>query len=469
MSKLAALKEKHAGQRPADRKQPAQAEAEVIQFPAIPDSIKQLFDGKSNLVVDDDAANQDDGGQNDSAVSGEVVDLTQQSPFKDLSRRKQPTATIANFRKLLDIMEATVRFNELSRRCEISLPDFKATSENAEDIAVAMIMSEAARLELPESTVDRFLLLEADRNAYNPFRDFVLSRPWDGVSRIETLAACLKTKTPEMDEMARIAVRKMLLGVIAGNFNPNGVGDPPPVLVLAGVQGAGKTTFFRRLIPSNVDRGFLEGVTLDPSNKDSVMECTTHALVELGELDATFKKADISRLNAFITRHKDTYREPYGRRDRTRVRRSVYVATVNVIRFLVDWYGSRRYIGIEVISVDFFNDDIQQVWAEAYELWKRGERHALTRDENEKLKIHNAQFTQHDEVHDLVSEHLKWGAYVKDKFTYRTATDIAIMVGLKPDKAITNRVSASIRRLHVEYAIPDDVRIDRKGRYAVPT
>lgn len=386
--------------------------------------------------------------------------------FVDLTDENKPKATIENFKALLHYQGITVRFNELSRRCEIAVPGMVSTVDNAEEIAIAALYSAAARYSLAAITVDRFLLTVADSSAYNPFRNYVLSTPWDGVKRFESLAACLVTNTPDI---AALGLRKTLLGVIAGNFNPLGVGDPPPVLTLTGGQGCGKTTFFRRLIPATVERGFLEGVTLDPGNKDSVIECTTHALVELGEIDATFRKADIAKLKAFLTRHKDTYREPYGKRDITRSRKSVYVASVNDDRFLVDTTGNRRFLAVAVTDVQMFSGDIQQIWAEIHAAWLAGEGHALTRGETQQIERHNAAFVQHDEVVDSLAR-LNWQKYEpSQKGQYLTATDAAILVGfISPDKYIINRVAAQVRKLQVIHGVPESLRKDRKDRYWLP-
>lgn len=387
--------------------------------------------------------------------------------FCDFKRNKLPAATIENLKALLKYMRADVKFNLLSRRCEVVIPGVTANADNAESVLLAALNSEAARWELPETSVEKYLLSVADENAYNPFCNFVLSKPWDGVSRFSDLVGCLVTKTPEL---AYMGLRKTMLGVLAGNFNPSGLGDPPPVLTLTGAQGAGKTTLFRNLIPSEVENGFLEGVTLDPSNKDSVMEATTRALVELGELDATFRKADISKLKAFITRHRDTYREPYGKKDVSRARRSVFVASVNDTKFLVDTTGNRRFLVLEVQDVKLFDGDIQQVWAELYAVWQAGkERHWLTRDETKIIEVHNANYVQHDEVVDLLDSWFVWKDYKPgDKGVYMSATKIALHIDLKPDKNVINRIGAQIRKLHILHKVPEDKRKDRKSCYWVP-
>jgi putative DNA primase/helicase len=74
---------------------------------------------------------------------------------------------------------------------------------------------------------------------------------------------------------------------------------------------------------------FLEGQTLNPAEKDSVLTAVSHWIVELGELDATFKKADIAQLKAFVTKTSDKVRRPYALKDSSFPRRTVFAGTVN--------------------------------------------------------------------------------------------------------------------------------------------
>jgi putative DNA primase/helicase len=41
-----------------------------------------------------------------------------------------------------------------------------------------------------------------------------------------------------------------------------------------------------------------DGMMLRPDDRDSVKQVVSHWLVELGELDATFRKSDIAQLKA---------------------------------------------------------------------------------------------------------------------------------------------------------------------------
>ena len=42
-------------------------------------------------------------------------------------------------------------------------------------------------------------------------------------------------------------------------------------------------------------------MALDPEDKDSLKRVISHWIIELGELEATFKKADINKLKSYIT------------------------------------------------------------------------------------------------------------------------------------------------------------------------
>ena len=48
-------------------------------------------------------------------------------------------------------------------------------------------------------------------------------------------------------------------------------------------------------------------------------------IVELGELDATFRKSDIASLKSFITSDRDVLRRPYARLESEFARRTVFL------------------------------------------------------------------------------------------------------------------------------------------------
>ena len=81
------------------------------------------------------------------------------------------------------------------------------------------------------------------------------------------------------------------------------------MIVLQGEQDIGKSQWFMSLLPGHQEMG-RQGALLNPQIKDSILDVLSFWLVEIGELDGTFRKADIAALKAFITTGTDSIRFP---------------------------------------------------------------------------------------------------------------------------------------------------------------
>lgn len=246
----------------------------------------------------------------------------------------------------------------------------------------------------------------ASRNRWHPMRDWILSTPWDGKDRFEALAATLPTPDPKL---FKVYFRRWLLqgveaacGWAIGRESQKGL-----VLVLVGAQRIGKTRWLMALAPdfSKASRH----LNLNGHNaRDSKHEALQGVIVELGELDGTFRKTDIAALKAFLTETIDEYRLPYGKRWGSRPRCTSFCGSVNEHRFLNDPTGSGRFLPVEVDGAPQVDHaiDMQQLWAQMYSEWARGEPWYLTRAE-EKLRDAAAdQFQALDEVAERIAETL---------------------------------------------------------------
>ncbi len=177
------------------------------------------------------------------------------------------------------------------------------------------------------------------------------------------------------------------------------------VLVLQGEQGLGKTEWVKSLDPIK-GKSIKVGVLLEPKIKDSIIGASRFWIIELGELDATFNKADIAHLKSYITSPVDDVRAPWGRCETRLVRRTAYIATVNEQNFLVDNTGNRRWWTISCKAINYEHGfDMQQVWAEVYDLWMRG---APTYLPHELQRTVNASNQEHEKIHPLKEKLLTW-------------------------------------------------------------
>jgi len=310
--------------------------------------------------------------------------------FDEYIESKPPKATIENFKTLINAYGIKIVRNVVSKRDRIILPGDKYLDETAD----------ASRLVRIESliTANNFggnkrigpdlCTEEASLNPYNPISEWVMSKSWDGIDRLQAMYDTVVTPDHYQKEHKELFLRKWFISFIAAMEEPKGVFSKG-VLIFQGEQSIGKTSWFKKLLPPPIDEYFLEGATLDPTSKDSIARVTSHAIVELGEADSTMKK-DVAAIKAFLTSNKDVFRPSYGRVDNRLPRRTVFCASVNDHEYLVDPTGNSRFWTIPVESINYKHDiDMQQFWAQIRTYYKAGEIWWLQQDEEQILNTCN--------------------------------------------------------------------------------
>jgi putative DNA primase/helicase len=253
--------------------------------------------------------------------------------------------------------------------------------------------------------------------------------------------AQIQTDTPKIAEKLW---RKWLIQAIAAAFDPKGIANAG-VMILSGDQGVGKTRLFRDLT-EGVPGCFTEGITLNPDDKDSVLNVASHWMVELGELEATFRKADLAQLKAFITRTVDVVRRPYARKESNLPRRTVFAGTVNDLHCLHDPTGNRRFWPLRVNAITRNTQlDYQQLWAEVYSWYLRGETWHLTASEQVALERHCETFRINEPEVEALLEHYPFEGCTT--WERKTMGEICRAISLeKPTKAQHMRLAEAIRR-----------------------
>jgi putative DNA primase/helicase len=269
-----------------------------------------------------------------------------------------------NTRALLDFYGVQVAYDLMRHALVVTCPTFAPNAERAANATIKWVENRAADHGLARTPIYSHLTELA--REHHPVLDWIAAKPWDGEDRVQPLLSTLHLAADCREpEFRRDLVYRWLLGAAAsilpefeGRFAAQGV------LVLQGAQGRHKTRWFRSLAPAGSD-WLLTGRRLDPSSRDSVQAATSVWLVELGEIDATFRKADVAALKAFVTQERDTYRSAYDRREEQICRRTVFLASVNEPEYLVDTTGNRRWWTVPVDRCDADHGiDVQQLWAE---------------------------------------------------------------------------------------------------------
>lgn len=263
-----------------------------------------------------------------------------------------------------------------------------------DDIEADIIQCKLVDLGLRNFTLmDKVFHLMASDNRFHPVVDYFKALTWDGKDHLADLLKYLKFEEltityadgSKADYNAAV-FRKWLLGVVA-QVMESSTGEvirfQNPMLVLCGKQWAGKSTLVRWLCPAG-DEYHNEG-SIDPEDEEHARLAVSKTVWEVTELSATMRKSDKDALKAFLTQTKSTYRPPWGRRPITKPRMCSYVGTVNPEGgFLSDVTGERRYLPVEVASIDWdyaAKVDKDQLWAQIFHEFMNGASPTLSPEE----------------------------------------------------------------------------------------
>ena len=355
------------------------------------------------------------------------------SPLPMTNSKGKPISTIENMEEILDRLSLVVRYNVIKKEIETLIPSEQFSVDNRAEASLARIISRCNEFNFPVGQVSDFLTYIADQNIYNPVATWIGSKPWDGVPRLtefaNTITPADEKKLPDGTPFHHALIRRWLISAVAAAFEGEGV-SAHGVLVLQGDQNMGKTKWFKSLAPAELDV-LQDGLMLRTDDRDSVKQVVSFWLVELGELDATFKRSDIAALKAFLTRKNDVLRRPYARAESNYARRTVFFGSVNPRQFLHDPTGNRRYWTIPCAAINHTHGmDMQQVWAEVLELYRNGETWYLTDDEMKTLNDSNEDFEAIDTIQEQLSAHLNWSE-VPQHWKWRTATEVLQSIGIQ--------------------------------------
>lgn len=376
-----------------------------------------------------------------------------------------PPVTIENVDCLLVQHGIKVRYNVIKKKTEVIIPDVEGTSDNYDNNAITQICSMAARHGMATGPIPAIIETIADRNPYNPVADWIRSKPWDGDDRLEAICATLVTVEEFPLDLKRTLIVKWLLSCVAAALMLRGFYSRG-VLTLQGPQSIGKTSWCRSLIPIDWLRDLALKLDhhLDGNNKDSILGAITSWIVEIGELDSSFKR-DIARLKGFLTNDKDKIRRPYARVEAEYGRRTVFLATVNQADYLVDHTGNSRWWTIPVVEIDYnHNVDMQQVFAQLVVDFEAKAGWWLTPKEESQLDAWNARHRSYSMVADVLSNAVDWELTDLAACEKFTATELLFRAGLEKPTNPQAKECAAILREH----LGEPKRINGYMKWSVP-
>lgn len=274
--------------------------------------------------------------------------------------------TIPNVAYMLAFYFIEVFYNVITKKIVILFQGIATTVDNADEISMNYIISLATLNGMNTGKIPSFVATIADKNPINTAAIWMMSTPWDGIDRLTSFYETLVLKAGFPLELKATLMYSWLLSIVAATLKTQGF-KARGVLTLQGKQSIGKTSWVKSLISDSFLSEQLIKIDhyLDAHNKDSMLTALSHLIVEIGELDSSLNMKSIARLKGFLTSDMDKIRRPYARTASEYSRRTVFVATVNEDRFLIDSTGNSRFWTLPVVEINYEHGiDMQQLFAQ---------------------------------------------------------------------------------------------------------
>lgn len=207
-------------------------------------------------------------------------------------------------------------------------------------------------------------------------------------------------------------VKHFLMEALSRIYRPGCKADE--MLCLVGQQGAGKSTFFRFLALN--DDWFSDD--LKQLNDSKIYEhLRGHWIMEMSEMIVAISAKSNEEIKSFLTRQKDTYRNPYDKYEEDRKRQCIFAGSTNTRQFIpFDRTGARRFLPIAIDSSKaekhILDDEkearsyFDQLWAEVMEIyWSTENKSSLlkfSKEMEQEISEYRKQFTQEDTMAGMI-------------------------------------------------------------------
>jgi putative DNA primase/helicase len=362
--------------------------------------------------------------------------------FPHVDDKEKAKSTIENLEYLLKVYGITLEYDEILKRRSIVFDGHSTKGHDMEDESSMMIIKSLCSLNGLSTTTIELLPAIFQKNTVNPIKNWIQSKEWDGIDRKQQLFETLTVAYEDekyRDEVLNVWLTQCVAAADNGErgraLNPRAVRKFEIVLILQGKQGARKTSWIGSLLPDSLRDYVKDGMHLDPTDKDTTKKCISTWLCELGEIDATFRKADIARLKAFLSNQVDEMRLPYDRTSMTFKRRTSFCASVNGEQFLTDSTGSRRFIPIQVSNCNHSHYlDMQQIFAQFWNDYINGAIWWTTANLDDEVKARNEKHNEVSVIAEMVAEHFNVNDVDIEGTTHLTPTKILMESGIREPK-----------------------------------
>lgn len=225
-------------------------------------------------------------------------------------------------------------------------------------------------------------------NEYHPMREYFSSLPqWDGRQRVIPFIQRITNVDICSIAMFRwfVALASQWMGL------QSDYGNSLAPLLVSTIQGVGKSTFCRNIVPNSLRRYYTDLSDLGQKGRME-QRLVQNCLINLDEFDK-IPNNKMPLLKNLMQVSSVSVCKAYQSYFSNLPRIASFIATSNKTDLLTDPTGSRRFICIRVDSeIDNSPVSHKQLYAELKYYIEQGERSWLTKNEEEELQEHNKSF-----------------------------------------------------------------------------
>jgi|APTNR8051073442_1049403.scaffolds.fasta_scaffold03172_1 predicted P-loop ATPase len=335
------------------------------------------------------------------------VEITEGTDLNGDSKLLQLEAALKSF--------ADFRFNTITRYPEVKYREDGEDWKRLDDFTLHSIVRHLKNTGIIQASKTKVgELLESDfAEKVNPIRAYFEQLPPPQKDHIGELVATVEpvadpTSKQQQVRMFRKYLEKWLVGAVANVFIEDRCANQL-CFILAGPQGAFKSTWIRNLCPPALSAYYVEGA-LDPDNKDSMLDTSNNFIFNLDDYFAGITSRKINEFKGLLTKNTVKVRRSYARYAEELPKICSFIASSNEAQFLHDPTGNRRFLPFEVEKIDIENAqkvNIDLVWAQAYKQFREGFIYWLEKEDQEELSEYNEQFEVQSNEYEILVTYMR--------------------------------------------------------------
>ena len=354
-----------------------------------------------------------------------IVDQVHQQNITIANLSKEPEKLIENLHQWLQDNHPMKR-NEITGIIEDDGKDLTKERLNWIYLRVKSVFNVTS---LTFELVERMVYSDFTPN-YHPIREYIDNNRFrNSTGNIDRIIKSIIG----VQENEKIFIRKWLISLMAA------VDGMPVRLVLSfvGKQNTGKTEFFRRLLPKDLQKYYAES-KLDAGKDDDILMC--QKLIVMDDEMGGKSKQDAARFKELTSKNIFSLRAPYGRHNQDFKRLAVLCGTSNHTEIINDPTGNTRILPVDIDSIDHnrYNEvDKDELFMEIVRAYEAGEEWQMNKDELVQLTDTSTNYEAIPFERELIlslftNEH--HGGYVE----YLNATEIKNYIELNTKQQIKN-------------------------------